>query len=169
MCTRFDKLEALRKAAWESISKRREFEWRVSIAFCGLLAAFVAGFGTRQSALSFSCLDRWLLAFLLFSSELGTFCGCLAFGEPTKSIRERKRHSGKKCDRKPHSTNLKKSRIFEKRPENRRGILQPNSSRPAPLYFLQSLLFFAFDSVKNHLLCPNRAEEVPGWGTPFRN
>jgi hypothetical protein len=105
------------------------------------------------------------LRFLLFSSELGTFCGCLAFGEPTKSIRERKRHSGKKCDRKPHSTNLKKSRIFEKRPENRRGILQPNSSRPAPLYFLQSLLFFAFDSVKNHLLCPNRADESQGGGS----
>jgi hypothetical protein len=71
MCTRFDKLEALRKAAWESISKRREFEWRVSIAFWGLLAAFVAGFGTRQSAVSYSCSDRWLLAFFALLLGVG--------------------------------------------------------------------------------------------------
>ena len=40
------KLETLRKAAWESISNRRQFEWRLCIAFWTLLLAIVAAFGT---------------------------------------------------------------------------------------------------------------------------
>jgi hypothetical protein len=41
--TKFEKLETLRKAAWESLATRREFEWRVSLALWSLLAAFVYG------------------------------------------------------------------------------------------------------------------------------
>lgn len=39
---RFEQLETLRKAAWESIVSRRAVEWRVSIALWSLLAAFIA-------------------------------------------------------------------------------------------------------------------------------
>jgi hypothetical protein len=42
---RFEKLETLRKAAWESISNRRQFEWQVSIPFWTLLAVFIGKFG----------------------------------------------------------------------------------------------------------------------------
>jgi hypothetical protein len=43
---RFEQLETLRKAAWESIANRRQFEWRLCIAFWTLLLAIVAAFGT---------------------------------------------------------------------------------------------------------------------------
>jgi hypothetical protein len=45
---RFEKLETLRKAAWESIANRRQFEWRICIAFWTLLLAIIFGFGTGQ-------------------------------------------------------------------------------------------------------------------------
>jgi hypothetical protein len=45
---RFEKLETLRKAAWESIASRRQFEWRLCIAFWTLLLAIVAAFGTGR-------------------------------------------------------------------------------------------------------------------------
>ena len=43
---RFEQLETLRKAAWKSIANRRQFEWRLCIAFWTLLLAIVAAFGT---------------------------------------------------------------------------------------------------------------------------
>jgi hypothetical protein len=43
---RFEQLETLRKAAWESIANHRQFEWRLCIAFWTLLLAIVAAFGT---------------------------------------------------------------------------------------------------------------------------
>jgi hypothetical protein len=43
---RFEQLETLRKAAWESIATRRQFEWRLCIAFWTLLLAIIAAFGT---------------------------------------------------------------------------------------------------------------------------
>jgi uncharacterized membrane protein len=45
---RFEQLETLRKAAWESIANRRQFEWRLCIAFWTLLLVIVAAFGTGQ-------------------------------------------------------------------------------------------------------------------------
>jgi hypothetical protein len=60
MPTRFENLETLRKAAWESIATRREFEWRVSLAFWSLLAAFIAGVVTHPDAIP--CGARWPLA-----------------------------------------------------------------------------------------------------------
>jgi hypothetical protein len=56
------------------ISKRREFEWRVSIAFWTLLAAFVAGFVTQHQTIvtqPISCSDSGLLAFVAFLLGLG--------------------------------------------------------------------------------------------------
>jgi hypothetical protein len=45
---RFEQLETLRKAAWESIANRRQFKWRLCIAFRTLLLVIVAAFGTGQ-------------------------------------------------------------------------------------------------------------------------
>ena len=45
---RFEQLETLRKAAWESIANHRQFEWRLCIAFWTLLLVIVAAFGTGQ-------------------------------------------------------------------------------------------------------------------------
>lgn len=63
---RFDKLETLRKAAWESISARRQYEWRISIAFWTLLAAFIAGAATKHIAVP-SCakFTLWIFPLLL--------------------------------------------------------------------------------------------------------
>lgn len=69
MCERFEKLETLRKAAWESISGRREFEWHVSIAFWTLLGAFIAGFGIGRVA-EIHDSERWFLWIFPFSLGL---------------------------------------------------------------------------------------------------
>jgi hypothetical protein len=42
MDNKFENLETLRKAAWESIAARRKYEWQVSISFWGLLGSFMA-------------------------------------------------------------------------------------------------------------------------------
>lgn len=39
---RFEQLEILRKASWESIASRRSVEWRVSISLWSILAGFIA-------------------------------------------------------------------------------------------------------------------------------
>lgn len=59
MPTRFENLETLRKAAWDSFATRREFAWKVSIAFWSLLAAFIAGVVTNKVYLG--CLAKGLL------------------------------------------------------------------------------------------------------------
>ncbi len=40
MAYRFEDLETLRKAAWESIATRRKYEWQISISLWGLLFSF---------------------------------------------------------------------------------------------------------------------------------
>lgn len=52
---RFQNLEILRKAAWESVASRREFEWRISLAFWSLLAAFIAGVATTKLGVAGHC------------------------------------------------------------------------------------------------------------------
>ena len=48
MDDKFENLETLRKAAWESIAARRKYEWQVSISFWGLLASFIAALVTNK-------------------------------------------------------------------------------------------------------------------------
>ena len=72
MPTEFENLETLRKAAWESIATRREFEWRVSLAFWSLLAAFIAGVVTNKIP-DVPCVAK--LALSLFPLVLG-FAHC---------------------------------------------------------------------------------------------
>ncbi len=48
MDNRFDNLETLRKAAWESITTRRKYEWQISIGFWGLLGSFIAALVTNR-------------------------------------------------------------------------------------------------------------------------
>ena len=65
---RFEQLEALRKAAWESIANRRQYEWRICIAFWTLLLAIIVGFGAGQVR-SFAPRDRgWEIAFHVIAS-----------------------------------------------------------------------------------------------------
>jgi hypothetical protein len=40
---RFERLETLRKAAWESFTTRRKDEWKVNLSLWGVLAAFTVG------------------------------------------------------------------------------------------------------------------------------
>lgn len=60
---RFDKLETLRKAAWESFSSRRPIEWRVSLSLWGFLAAFIVALMSEKAAIELSP----KLAFILIS------------------------------------------------------------------------------------------------------
>jgi hypothetical protein len=48
MDNKFENLETLRKAAWESIAARRKYEWQVSISFWGLLGSFIAALVTNK-------------------------------------------------------------------------------------------------------------------------
>jgi flagellar biosynthesis protein FliQ len=48
MPTKFENLETLRKAAWDSFATRRAVEWRVSLAFWSVLAAFIYGVATDK-------------------------------------------------------------------------------------------------------------------------
>ena len=48
MENKFENLETLRKAAWESIAARRKYEWQISISFWGFLASFIAALVTNK-------------------------------------------------------------------------------------------------------------------------
>ncbi len=48
MDNKFENLETLRKAAWESIAARRKYEWQISISFWGLLVSFIAALVTNK-------------------------------------------------------------------------------------------------------------------------
>lgn len=62
MNDRFTQLETLRKASWDAITSRRKYEWRVSIAFWGLMGAFVAVLVTEKIDV-LGCDGLWLLLF----------------------------------------------------------------------------------------------------------
>jgi hypothetical protein len=52
MDNKFENLETLRKAAWESIAARRKYEWQVSISYWGLLGSFIAALVTNKNEIA---------------------------------------------------------------------------------------------------------------------
>jgi hypothetical protein len=76
MESRFESLETLRKAAWESIATRRKYEWQISISFWGFLLSFIGAViaGGIQIA---GCTGLFLLAFplVLCGAHCWWLCG----------------------------------------------------------------------------------------------
>ena len=64
MENRFEALETLRKAAWESITTRRKYEWQISISFWGLLLSFIWALVTGKVPVA-ECTGLYLLLFPL--------------------------------------------------------------------------------------------------------
>ena len=71
MDNEFENLEMLRKAAWESITTRRKYEWQISISFWGLLGSFIAALVANKIEIA-----GWKGLWLLLVPVLLCFAHC---------------------------------------------------------------------------------------------